>query len=88
MTLEPQKALDPRPPPEQVCVDMVPAKASDAQAAYGVRRALVELRLEELRTALEAHEATRPLLQSHVRDLDQVDEKLVEIVRLLTLPGE
>jgi len=62
---------------------MVPAKASDAQAAYAVQRALVELRLQELDRALKTHEAARPLLWGHVGDMKHVEAMLAETVRFL-----
>jgi hypothetical protein len=62
---------------------MAPAKPSDAQAAYAVQRALVTVRIEELRAALDAHEAARPLLGHHVSDLKRVEESLTGLVAFL-----
>jgi len=62
---------------------MDPVEPSDAQAAYTVQRALVELRLEELRAALDAHEAVRPLRCDHVGTLKLVEARITEIVAFL-----
>jgi len=62
---------------------MVPAKSSDAQTAYAVQIALVELRLAELRAALDKHERVRPIAQSRVNAIERVEVLLAEVVALL-----
>jgi hypothetical protein len=62
---------------------MVPADPSDAQTAYAVQRALVELHLAELRAALDKHERARPIAPRHVRDIERVQAALAEIATFL-----
>jgi hypothetical protein len=62
---------------------MVPAEPPDAQAAYAVKRALVDLQIAELERALKAHEARRPLDWQRVRDLELVEERLAQLSRFL-----
>jgi hypothetical protein len=53
---------------------------SDAQASYAVIRARIELRLAELREALERHEADRANWR-RPETLERVDAGLVELLR-------
>jgi hypothetical protein len=62
---------------------MDPAKATDAQTAYAVQSALVDLRLADLRAALDKHERVRPIVASRVNAIERVEVLLAEIVVLL-----
>jgi len=53
-----------------------------SQAAYAVARARVEVRLQELRAALDAHEAKRANW-ARVGDLNAVEGQLAEAVAFL-----
>ena len=55
---------------------------TDAQAAYAVVSARIEVRLAELREALERHEAARRW-DEHAA-LERVERGLAELVRELT----
>lgn len=63
---------------------MVPPEPDDAgpQAAYAVARARVEVRLQDLRAALDAHEANRANW-TRVGDLEAVEARLAEIVEFI-----
>ena len=66
---------------------MPPPDSGDAQAAYALQSALVQLRMEELQRALEAHEAVRPLSWRGAAELIHVEQQLAEIVaRLVSEP--
>lgn len=65
---------------------MLPPESPDPQAAYAVARARVEIRLQELRVALDAHEANRANWK-RVGDLGAVEEQLGESAALLRESG-
>lgn len=53
-----------------------------SQADYARLRAVIEIRLGELRDALDRHEAERRL--DRVHDLERVERALVELVELVS----
>ncbi|HEX6865109.1 MAG TPA: hypothetical protein VF414_19930 [Thermoanaerobaculia bacterium] len=78
-----QEALEPRGGASKGAAVPSRRQQAEPQAAYAVQAALVELRLEELRKALEAHEAVRPVTWARVGDLEHAEDSLADLIAFL-----